>query len=43
VARDTEHVDVDVDVDDRLLIGEGFSPAAGPPTETVTHPDGWSR
>jgi hypothetical protein len=41
VVRDTERVDVGVD--DRLLGDEAPSPAACPPTETMTHEDGWSR
>ena len=43
VSRDSERLHIDGDVDDRLLVGEGFFPAARPPTETVTHWDGWSR
>ena len=43
VVRDTERVDVDAAVDNRLLIGELLSPAACPPTQTVTQWDGWSR
>jgi hypothetical protein len=38
VAPDSEGVGVDVD--DRLLIGEGLSRAARPPTETVTDWEG---
>jgi len=41
--RGIERVDVGVDVDDGLLISEGFSPAACPPAGTVTHWDRWSR
>jgi len=43
VVRVTERADVDAGVGNRLLIGELPSPAACPPTETVTRWDGWSR
>lgn len=43
VAPETECIDMVVDDDQRVLVGEGFSLAGCPPAENVTYAGGRSR